>query len=152
MRRLITLALVAFSAIANGADEITVSASAKIASGPVIQSQATGDLKFDMTNAQAVYASGVVLVNMNALTALPVGSVSAPGYLWARNTATNFYDANTNLIKVWVDIGPTNDGAILPTARLNAGEVWMAPLAPGASINLTASTNGVSFQYYLITR
>jgi hypothetical protein len=123
------------------ADEITVSASLSLSSGAVLQSQKSGDVVFDMTNAAPRFSAGILAVGVSP-TALPVGSVNAPGYAWLKNVSTNY----------WVDAGPTNAGAILPTVRLGPGEVFQGPLAPGAAIFFAGPTNDVGLQYFLITR
>ncbi len=129
------------AAVAFAADEITVNSSLAISSGSVVQSQKSGDVVLDMTNATPRFAAGILSVGVTPV-ALPVGSVTAPGYLWAKNTATNY----------WVDMGPTNVGAILPVVRLAPGEVFQGPLAPGASVYFAGPTNDLGMQYFLITR
>jgi len=151
MKTMLIAALVAVAIVAQAADEITISANVTLSSGNVSQNQKSGDLKYTMTNATPFFASGLLSVS-TTITALPVGSVNAPGYLWAKNTATNFYDTATNLVYVYIDMGPTNEAAILPTVRLMAGEVYQGPLAPGASIYFQSGTNTQGLQYFLITR
>lgn len=139
-RALIVMLQLATAAVF-AADEITVSTSLKLASGTVIQSQDSGIVTLDMTNAAPRFSAGILSVGLSPV-ALPVGSVNAPGYLWAKNTSTNVY----------ADMGPTNAGAILPTVRLQPGEFFAGPLAPGASIFFSGPTNDIGVQYFLITR
>lgn len=149
---LVDFAVLFVAAACMAADEITVNTTVKLASGNVSQSQLSGDVKLDMTNASPLFVGGVAAVTTTK-SALPVGSVNAPGFLWAKNTATNFYDSATNLILVSVDVGPTNEaGAMVPTIRLMEGEVMTAPLAPGAALYFQGNTNTQGVQYFLITR
>jgi hypothetical protein len=150
--RLILSLVPCLAIVAGAADEITANASVRLTAGGVSQSQSSGDLRFTMTNSSPLFSAGI-LATTTTKAALPKGSVTAPGYLWVKNTATNFYDADTNLVSVYVDMGPTNQtGEITANVRLMAGEIALVPLAPDALIYFQANTNTLGLQYYLITR
>ena len=142
MRISISLFL-ALTACAYATDEITVSASAKINSGYVVQSQASGDVRLDMTNATPLYAGGVIRLSNAATQALDSASVNAPGYLWVKNTASN----------LTVRGGPTNAaGIMLPLIELQAEEVAMFPRGSEALYWTATTATNASLQWFLLTR
>jgi hypothetical protein len=141
MRRFIPLLFLAASAF--GADEIVLSASLKIASGSVIQSQASGELKYDMTAATPVYAGAVTLLSNATTQTLDAAAVGDPGYLWAKNTSTNGI----------IYAGPTNAaGTLLPVIELRPGELHMIPRGSADMLFTSSVTNLTALQWFLITR
>ena len=129
--------------VAWAADEIIVSASAKISSGYVVQSQSSGDVKLDMTNATPVYAGGVVLLSNAATQALDSSAVSAPGYLWIKNASTN----------LTIRGGPTNAaGILLPLIELRAEEIGMIPRGSEPVYWTATSATNAALQWFLLTR
>lgn len=141
MRKFIPLLFLA--SIAFGADEIVLSASLKIASGAVIQSQASGELKYDMTAETPVYAGAVTLLSNATTQTLAAATVGDPGYLWAKNTATNGV----------IYAGPTNAaGTLLPVIELRPGELHMIPRGSADLLFTSSVTNLTALQWFLITR
>jgi hypothetical protein len=134
-------ALLAGAALAS--DEITVSASAKLASGSVLQSQASGELKLTMTAAVPVYAGAVALLSNAATQTLDTAAVASKGYLWGKNASTNGY----------IRGGPTNAaGAMLPVVELRPGEVQLLPSGSEILYWTSTVTNQTAFQWFMLTR
>jgi len=157
MKRMLLSAIVCGALTAFAADEITVNCSVKLVSGNVSQSQASGDLRYDMNAASPAYNGGISTLTWDAPTALPVGGVTSNGYLWIKNASSSPFvengGATTNVGGQWIQAGVSNTGAAIAWfAKFYTNEVGVIPIDPAASIWFRACTSSVPVQTFLITR
>jgi hypothetical protein len=110
-------------------DEITIQASLQVENGTYTQPKlGSGIHKFDQASAGGG-VPGTVSVGTTAET-ISTGDLTTPGWVWMKNLdATNY-----------VQWGMSDGGTLKTVGRLEAGEMALFRLDPGATLMMKANT------------
>ena len=133
---IVTLAaLVIAVSIAWAADEISASTTLQLSNTSVDWSR---NISINADQATVGMQQSVQSIGTTA-EALDKGNITEPGWMWAQNIGTN-------LIKVGVDVSGQNVFFI----ALEEDEIFMGPLATGASNIMAIASNAATLIEYVI--